>query len=430
MMYQGVVILKEVKLSSLIAPSFYDVHYDVKHHLHTHYWLKGGRGSTKSSFASIEIVKGIMEDPEANAIALRKIANTLKDSVFNQLVWAIEQLGVSHLWNIPEAKLELTYLPTGQRIKFRGADKPKSIKSVKFTKGYCKYIWYEEIDQFKGPEEIRTINQSLMRGGEKFLIFYTYNPPESQRNWVNKEVLDKRPDKLVHHSTYLTVPAEWLGKMFIAEAEHLKKSNPKKYEHEYMGEVTGTGGEIFTNITARVITPEERKNFDRIRRGVDWGFAVDPFHYGTMHFDSTRRKLYIFYEYRKVGLSNAKAAEHIKKENKLNQLVICDSAEPKSINDLKQAGLRVVGAKKGPDSIDYGIKFLQDLTEIIIDPDDCPETLKEFLGYEYERDSDGNFKAEYPDKNNHSIDMARYALNNDITRNKVKISDKSKLGLR
>ena len=139
-----------------------------------------------------------------------------------------------------------------------------------------------------------------------------------------------------------------------------------------------------------------------------------PFHYGVMHFDSTRRKLYIFHEYRKVGLSNAKAAEHIKKENKLNQLVICDSAEPKSINDLKQTGIRVVGAKKGPDSIDYGIKFLQDLTEIIIDPDDCPETLKEFLGYEYERDAEGNFKAEYPDKNNHSIDVARYALNKDM----------------
>ena len=422
--------MKEVKLSSLIAPSFYDVHYDVKHHLHTHYWLKGGRGSTKSSFASIEIVKGIMEDSEANAVAMRKVANTLKDSVFNQLVWAIEQLGVSHLWNIPEAKLELTYLPTGQRIKFRGADKPRSIKSIKFQHGYCKYIWYEEIDQFRGPEEVRTINQSLMRGGEQFLIFYTYNPPESQRNWVNKEVLDTRPDKLVHHSTYLTVPRKWLGEIFIAEADHLKKSKPEKYEHEYMGEVTGTGGEIFTNITARVITKEERKNFDKIRRGVDWGFAVDPFHYGVMHFDSTRRKLYIFYEYRKVGLSNAKAAEHIKKENKLNQLVICDSAEPKSINDLKQDGIRVVGAKKGPDSIDYGIKFLQDLTEIIIDPEDCPETLKEFLGYEYEKDSEGNFKAEYPDKNNHSIDMARYALNNDIMKNKVRVSNKSKLGLR
>lgn len=422
--------MNTVKLSNLIAPSFYEVHNDIKEHSHTHYWLKGGRGSTKSSFVSIEIVKGIMEDPEANAVAIRKIGNTIKDSVFNQLVWAIEQLGVSHLWNVPEAKLELTYNPTGQKIKFRGADKPKSIKSIKFTHGYCKYTWYEEIDQFKGPEEIRTINQSLMRGGERFFIFYTYNPPESQRNWVNKEVIETRADKLVHHSTYLTVPRAWLGEMFIAEAEHLKNSKPEKYAHEYMGEVTGTGGEIFTNITARVITKEERKNFDKIRRGVDWGFAVDPFHYGVMHFDSTRKKLYIFYEYRKVGLSNAKAAEHIKKENKLNQLVICDSAEPKSIDDIKQTGIRVVGAKKGPDSIDYGIKFLQDLTEIIIDPDDCPETLKEFLGYEYERDSEGNFKAEYPDKNNHSIDMARYALNNDIMKNKIKISNKSNLGLR
>lgn len=407
-----------VKLTDLIAPSFYNVHHAIKKALYTHFWLKGGRGSTKSSFVSIEIIRGIMDDPEANAIAIRKIGNTLKDSVFNQLVWAIEQLGVTHLWNIPEAKLELTYLPTGQKIKFRGADKPRSIKSTKFPKGYCKYIWYEEVDQFKGPEEIRTINQSLMRGGEKFVVFYTYNPPESQRNWVNKEVLDSRPDKLVHHSTYLTVPKEWLGEKFIAEAEHLKKTKPTKYEHEYLGEVTGTGGEIFTNVTVRKITKEERENFDRIRRGVDWGYAVDPFHYGVMHFDKTKRKLYIFHEYRKVGLSNKKAAEHIKKENKLNQLVICDSAEPKSIDDLKQEGIRVVGAKKGPDSVDYGIKFLQDLEEIIIDSEDCPETAKEFLSYEYEKDNEGNFKATYPDKNNHAIDMVRYALNNDMKHNK------------
>lgn len=406
--------MNAVKLTDLIAPSFYKVHWEIKEHSHTHYWLKGGRGSTKSSFVSIEIIKGIMEDSEANAVAIRKIGNTIKDSVFNQLVWAIEQLGVSHLWNVPEAKLELTYIPTGQKIKFRGADKPRSIKSIKFTRGYCKYTWYEEVDQFKGSEEIRTINQSLMRGGEQFFVFYTYNPPESQNNWTNKEVIEERPDRLVHHSTYLTVPKKWLGEIFIAEAEILKKLKPEKYAHEYLGEVTGTGGEIFTNVTARVITPEERKNFDKIRRGVDWGFAVDPFHYGAMHFDSTRRKIYVFHEYRKVGLSNAKAAEHIKKENKLNQLVICDSAEPKSINDLKQAGIKVTGAKKGPDSIDYGIKFLQDLEEIIIDPVDCPETLKEFIGYEYERDSEGNFKAEYPDKNNHSIDMVRYALNNDM----------------
>lgn len=403
-----------VKLTDLIAPSFYNLHHDVRQARHVHYWLKGGRGSTKSSFASGEIVMGIMEDPNANAVCLRKIGLTIKDSVFNQLVWAIEMLGVSQYWNIPESKLELTYLPTGQKIKFRGADKPRSIKSIKFTRGYCKYIWYEEVDQFRGPEEIRTINQSLMRGGKTFLVFYTYNPPESQRNWVNNEVMIERPDKRVHHSTYLTVPKEWLGEVFIAEAQHLEKTKPSKYEHEYLGKVTGTGGEIFSNLTIRKIADEEIKNFDQIRRGLDWGFAVDPMHYGVMHYDKTRRRLYIFHEYRKVGLSNKATAEYVKKENKLNQLVICDSAEPKSINDLKQEGIRVIGAKKGPDSIDYGIKFLQDLEEIIIDQERCPETAREFLGYEYERDQDGNFKASYPDHDNHSIDMARYALNDDM----------------
>ncbi|MBU5440303.1 PBSX family phage terminase large subunit [Tissierella sp. MSJ-40] len=406
--------MKKIKLSNLIAPSFYKVHQGLKEETHTHYWLKGGRGSTKSSFISIEIVLGIMQDSQANAVALRKVKDTLKDSVFEQFVWAIEKLGVSHLWHIPQSKLEITYIPTGQKILFRGADNPKKIKSTKVSKGYIKYIWYEEVDEFNGMEEIRTINQSLMRGGERFVVFYSFNPPQSIRNWVNNELLTEREDRLIHHSTYLTVPKWWLGNQFIIEAEHLKKVNPRAYNHEYLGEVTGTGGEIFVNITIRDIMDEEISKFDRVKRGLDFGYASDPLHYAVCHFDKTRRRLYIFYEIHKVGMKNRIAVHEIKKENKNNDRIVSDSAEPRTIAEFKDLGLRIIGAKKGPGSVEHGIKFLQDLEEIIIDNKRCPNTAREFLNYELEKDKEGNFKADYPDKNNHSIDAIRYALEDDM----------------
>lgn len=406
--------MTEVRLTSLLAPSFYGLHRAVKRHRATHYWLKGGRGSCKSTFAAVEIILGIMADPEANAVVLRKVKDTLKDSVFEQLVWAIEKLGVMDCWQINLSPLRLTYSRTGQKILFRGADKPKKIKSVKVSQGYVKFIWFEEVDEFTGMEEIRLILQSLMRGGEQFTVFYSYNPPESARNWVNEEVRKERADRIVHHSDYLTVPREWLGEQFLIEAEHLKQTKPEKYQHEYLGEVTGTGGEIFHNVTLRKISQAEIAAFDNLRRGIDFGYAVDPLAYGVMHYDKTRRRLYIFYELYKVGLSNNAAVKLIKAENKGNGLITADSAEPKSIAEMKSLGLRVVGAKKGPDSVEYGVKFLQDLEEIVIDEERCPNTAREFLGYEYEPDGNGGFKARYPDKDNHTIDMCRYALEADM----------------
>lgn len=415
----------KVKLSDVVAPAFKEVHNALKNNKYTHYWLSGGRGSTKSSFISIELILGIMNDPEANAVILRKVKDTLKESVFDQLVWAIDALGVEGYWHVPDAKLVLTYIPTGQQIRFRGADKPKKIKSMKFSKGYCKYLWYEELDEFTGMEEVRMINQSLMRGGPKFNVFYSYNPPQSVNNWVNAEKQFTRNDRLTHHSNYLTVPKEWLGKQFLIEAEHLKTVKPKSYEHEYLGEVTGTGGEVFDNVTLRPITDEEIKDFWNIKRGLDFGYAIDPLAYGTMHYDRKKKRLYIFHEHYKVGLSNFQAYEHIKDENKDNELIMADSAEPKSINELRQYGSRIIGVRKGPDTVEYGIKFLQDLEEIIIDDIRCPNTAKEFISYELEKDGNGDFKAKFPDKNNHAIDMVRYALNDEALKFKDEQKKKS-----
>jgi phage terminase large subunit len=403
-----------VKLSKVIAPSFYTVHKYLKEQRYTHFWLGGGRGSTKSSFVGVELILGIMKDPNANGVVLRKVKDTLKESVFDQLVWAIDVLGVEQYWEVPEAKLVLTYIPTGQQIRFRGADKPKKIKSMKFARGYCKYIWYEEVDEFNGMEEIRMINQSLMRGGEKFTVFYSYNPPKSANNWVNAEVQLTRDDRLFHHSNYLTVPKEWLGEQFIIEAEHLRDTKPTSYQHEYLGEVTGTGGEVFDNVQIRRISDEDIAGFWNIKRGLDFGYAIDPLSYNVVHYDRKKKTLHIFHELYKVGLSNYSAYhDYIKKENKNNEMVLGDSAEPKSLHELRQYGLKVRGVKKGPDSVEYGIKFLQSLEAIIIDDTRCPETAREFLTYELDKDANGNFKASFPDRNNHAIDAVRYALNDE-----------------
>lgn len=410
-----------VNLTDVIAPAFYDVYYDVTEDKHTHYWLKGGRGSTKSSFASVMIILGMMSDPDANAVVIRKVGMYLKDSVYEQIIWSIDKLGVSSLWKTKLSPMEIIYIPTGQKILFRGADKPKKLKSTKVRKGYAKYIWYEECDEFKGMAELRTINQSLMRGGGKFVVFYTYNPPQSQRNWVNQEVTEDRPDRLVHHSSYLTVPKDWLGEQFLVEAEHLKKTKPELYAHEYLGEVTGTGGTVFPNVTIRRISDDEISVFDKIRRGIDFGYAADPFVYIAGHYDKKHKRLYLFDEICKQGLSNERAAELINQKQRYSQAIKCDSAEPKSIAELRKYGLPVKGAKKGPDSVNYGIKFLQSLEEIIIDGTRCPNAKREFYNYELEPDGNDGFKDGYPDKDNHTIDAVRYALEDDMTNRQGKV---------
>ena len=410
----------QIRLTDAISPAFYPVHHSIKKRQYTYYWLKGGRGSTKSSFVSVEIVKGMMTDPEANAVILRKVAKTLRESVYEQMLWAIDKLGVAHQWHDSKNPLSITYKPTGQKIIFKGADNPRKVKSSKFRKGYAKYVWYEETDEFESKTDIDTINQTLVRGGDDISVFYTYNPPQSATNWINTEVELQalRKDTLVHTSDYSSVPKKWLGRQFIEEAEYLKQTNLPKYEHIYLGKVTGTGAEVFLNIKKRRIPDEELARFDRIYRGLDFGFAADPLHYGELYFDKTRRRLYMYAEIHQTGLKNADAVAKIKAINKENGQITADSAEPRTISEFKDLGLRIKGAKKGPGSVEHGIKWLQDLNEIIIDPERCPNTAREFSGYELERDGNGNLKGSYPDKDNHSIDMARYAMEDAMKNSK------------
>ena len=195
------------------------------------------------------------------------------------------------------------------------------------------------------------------------------------------------------------------------------------YRNEYLGEPTGTGGQVFDNLDIRKIEEEEIKRFDNILDGNDFGFAIDPDCYLQVYYDKTRRRLYAFNELYKVGMSNKQLADEIKRIKIGGSYITCDSAEPKSIAELKSYGLRVKPAKKGPDSIEYGIKFLQKLNSIIIDPVRCPNIAREFRNYEYEQDKNGNFKSQYPDKDNHSIDAMRYAIEDYTIANQWQLSN-------
>lgn len=396
-----------------MARTFWDLYDDLKRDGHAEYWLKGGRGSTKSSFISLVIVRGLLADPNANAIIYRKVGNTIKDSVYSQMLWAIDQLQLAPWFQAKVSPFELIYKPTGQRVLFRGADDPLKSKSIKLQHGYFRYLWFEELSEFRGMEDIRTIKQSVFRGVDRGVTLYSYNPPKSAQNWVNAEALKSVTGRLVHHSTYLDVPKEWLKEAFISEAERLAQSNERAYRNEYMGEVTGTGGTVFDNLVLREISADEIGGFGATYAGLDFGWFPDPLHFVRCAYDPARRRLCIFDEYRTVKTSNADVYRILTEQKQLTaaEEVIADSAEMKSVNDMRSYGMRCIAATKGPGSVRASMRWLQALNEIVIDPARCPEAAQEFSQYEYERTRDGEFVDAYPDANNHAIDAVRYALN-------------------
>lgn len=401
--------MSEIRLSEKIGPAFYSVAKDVFEHGHTHYDESGGRGSLKSSFISIVVPLLLVNNPGTHALVLRKVANTIRDSVYAQYMWAIGELGMSAFWDAKVSPMELIYRPTGQKIMFRGADDPMKIKSIKVPFGYIAVTHFEEKDQFSGRAEIRNILQSTMRGGSKYWNFESYNPPISRDNWANKDSLEDRPDRLCHKSTYLQAPPEWLGKQFIDEAEHLKETDERAYQHEYLGVPVGTGGNVFDKLELREITDAEVSAFDHIYQGVDWGYFPDPFAFIRLHYDRARETIYLLDEIYENKLSNEQSAQMILRKGYNDVRIICDSAEPKSVADFRAMRLPAFEAIKGPGSVEYGMKFLQRRT-IVIDRKRTPHAYDEFVGYEYERNKDGDIISGYPDANNHLIDATRYAL--------------------
>ena len=408
----------QVNVASSISPSFDGVFYDIQEHKYTHYWLAGGRGSTKSSFIGLTIPLLLMQNPNCHVVVLRKVRNTVKNSVFPQIQWGIDTLQMTGKFRAITSPHEITYTLTGQKILFFGLDDPAKVKSIKLPFGYVGIVWLEELDQFSGMEEIRNVLQSLLRGGEKYWVFCTYNPPKSRNNWVNEEIIQARPDRLVHHSTYLDVPREWLGEQFFLEADTLKNKNELLYRHEYLGEVTGTGGAVFDNVEDMAMSDERVGNFDRLYYGLDFGFAVDPLAFVAIHYDKKKEEVYIFDELYRQKLTNDRTGKWLKRKYP-TAMLIADSAEPKSIAELRSMGVNVRGARKGRDSVDYGIKWLQSRRTIYIDKRRCPNAYREFVTYEYERNREGQFISAYPDKNNHAIDAVRYGLDDVMQHDKL-----------
>lgn len=360
----------------------------------------------------MEVVKLILRYKMLHALVLRKVSETLRDSVYAQYTWAIFQMGLDAAFVFRTSPMEITYKQTGQKILFRGVDKPEKIKSIKVPFGYIGITHFEEKDQFAGRDEIRTVLQSTMRGGELFWNFETNNPPISASNWANEDLNICPPDTVVKKTDYRTVPRQWLGNQFFFEADKLQEQNPRAYQHEYLGVATGTGSGVFQNLDVRTITDNEISEFDRIYHGLDWGFFPDPLAWNKSHYDAARQTLYIFDELTLQRYGNEASAEKLKTEKGVtrNDLIMADSAEPKSIADYKAYGLWCKGVHKGAGSVDYSMKWLQRLARIVIDPVRCPDTAREFTHYEYERTKTGEIMTGYPDADNHHIDAVRYAM--------------------
>ena len=411
--------IRTVGMREKIKPSFYSVARATMNPEILHIACKGGRGSGKSSDIAILLTILIKAFP-VNAVCIRKTDNTLEQSVYEQLKWAISELGLTSEFKFNKSPLRITYVPRGNYIVFRGAQNPERIKSLKDSRFPFAIGWIEELAEFKTEDEVKTITNSLLRGeladGLFYKFFYSYNPPKRKHSWVNKKYESRfQPENtFVHASTYKDNP--FIAKEFIEEAEATRERSEQRYRWEYLGEAIGSGVAPFENLVFRKITDEEIARFDNIRQGNDFGYANDPLAFVRWHYDKKKRVIYAIDEIYGVKISNRELAERIREKGYQSQMITCDSAEPKSIDELKlQLNIPLVqGAKKGPDSRGYGERWLDDLDAIVIDPERTPNIAREFESADYAVDRDGNPKPKLEEVNDHTIDATRYAFEDDM----------------
>ena len=394
------------------------MHGDVARKAHSDYFLGGGRGSGKSSFVSVETLLTLFRDPEISAVVIRKTASSLRSSVFEQLLWAMDRLGVSRMFDPKVSLQEITCLPTGQQILLRGADDPVKLKSIRPAKGHFGVLWFEEAGEFGGPEAIRSIRASVIRGGD-CVTFYTFNPPRSAGAWINAEARRAVAGRLYHESDYRSMPREWLGEGFIRDAEALKETNPKEYAHMYLGSPVGSDAQVFCNVAAREIPDGELRGFDRFLAGLDFGFASDPDAFVVAHYDAKKNELFIVDEFYAYHDDARTLVSEVKKRTK-GLTVVCDSSEPRLISELAAAGVSARAARKGAGSVERGIRFLRELRQIVIDPSRAPNACREFTSYEYPVSGDGRVIPALRDRDNHTIDALRYALEGAVNNGRAK----------
>lgn len=410
---------RDIKITDIIPPKFHDVWRAAFDPDILHVVCKGGRGSGKSSDLGHIVVQMIMRYP-VNAVCIRKVDRDLQESVFEQIMWAIEEQGVRKYFKVNKSPLKITYLPRGNQIIFRGLQDPNRLKSLKSSRFPYAIAWVEELAEFKTEEEIKIVTNSIVRGelpdGLFYKFFYSYNPPKRKQSWVNKKYNTALlpANTFVHHSTYLDNP--WISQAFIEEAEATRERSQRAYDWEYMGLAVGSGVVPFENLVFTDISDDLFNSFDNIRQGVDFGYANDPLAFVRWHYDKKRRRIYAMDEHYGVKISNRKLADWIKAKRYNTTDCIADSAEPKSIDEIvyEHGVTRFYGAKKGPDSIEYGERWLDDLYEIVIDPKRTPNIAREFEAIDYDTDKDGNPKTRLVGTDNHTIDATRYAFENDM----------------
>ena len=418
----------KINAAELFAPVYNRAFKSIMNHTHERWTFDGGRASCKSSFISLCIVILIVLFPSYNAVIVRRFSKSMRYSVFEQIVWAINKLhmkrskGKTQGFKIPRSRtaaLPITYIRKNgkeQQILFVGLDDPEKSKSMKISTGYIAILWVEEKTEVD-PADLQNLKISALRGGDTFYMFESYNPPSATRHWCNAEARQDDPRRMLIHTTYLDIPPEWLGDMILHDIEQTKKNNKRAYENIYLGLATGTGRTVFENVQLRKITDEEINGWDTTWQGIDWGYFPDPYAYGSMHYDPTTQTLYIWDELYLYKHGNYEAFEKTREHMEAHGLSIyddrqtADSAEPKSVADFHKWGGDTRGAIKGKGSRDAGFKWLQGLRAIIIDPKRAPHAADEFTLYEHEIDRrTGEILEGYPEgQPDHFIALTRYA---------------------
>lgn len=392
---------------------------------HRYLVCKGGRGSKKSTTAAMKVLWLIMKQPLTNALVIRRVFNSHKDSTFAQLKWAAENLGVRHLFKFSLSPLEITYLPTGQKILFRGMDNVMSITSITVEKGYLNIVWVEEAYQLNDESEFNKLDMSI-RGDlpegyfKQFII--TFNP-WSDSSWLKRRFFDVEDENVLALTTTYKCN-EWLGKDDIALFEQMKERNPRRYRIEGEGEWGVAEGLVYENFVQQdfdYMEISKRKNAKAVF-GLDFGYTNDPSAFVAAIVDQDAKEIYIFDEHYQKAMTNSEIAAMIKYKGYAKELIIADSSEPKSIEEIKRAGItRIKGAAKGKDSILNGIQFIQDF-KLIVHPK-CENMLIELSNYCWDT-KDGVAVNKPIDAYNHLNDALRYSME-QIKKKELFVTDKS-----
>lgn len=375
--------------------------------------VKGSRASKKSKTAALWYITNMMKYPDANTLVIRKTFRTLKDSCFTELKWAINRLCVQDFWKITESPLEMTYLPTGQKIYFRGLDDPLKVTSITVEVGSLCWMWIEEAYEIMKESDFDMLDESIRGEVSEGLfkqITLTFNP-WNEHHWIKKRFFDAPPDPDI-----LAITTNYLMNEFLDEAdrkvfETMKKNNPRRYSVAGLGEWGIIDGLVFENWEEKVFDLEEIKRIPGIKSafGLDFGYTNDPSALWCGMIDLKGKVIYVFDEMYKKGMSNEAIAKEVTNMGYRKERIRADSAEPKSIDRLRDIGLsNITAARKGKDSVNNGIDFIQDF-KIIIHPR-CVNFITEISNYTWDTDKFGK-KLNIPiDDFNHLMDAMRYAL--------------------